>query len=43
MQTIEPSYPRLDAWIIKLEKLNEEKMNKLKEEAMGKLKELGIL
>ena len=42
VQTIEPDYPKIDAWISRLEKANEVKMEKLKEEAMGKLKELGI-
>lgn len=38
---LDPAYPRIQATITRLEKLNEERMNKMKEEAMGKLKELG--
>ena len=41
VQELDPSYPKINDIVKKMEKEYEEKMNKMKDEALGKLKELG--
>jgi tetratricopeptide (TPR) repeat protein len=41
VQKLEPSYPKIEVHIKRLEQVNEQKMEEMKAEAMGKLKELG--